>query len=684
MEDVLEIDEEQTSRLREAQALKEKNLAFFEKYHKKIYERFSELTLKNYKVSLNTDIKQMDLLYKGKSIYNGRPIAEAQETIAHFEESFAPGKQFKTIDPPFTGYMHPRFFHQRCNDLIKSSPVKPHNYLAYTVPDFYPLMIFNGVGSGYQIDIFFEKYDALNCVIIEKDPELFACSLYLIDWQAISQPFLDYADRNIHFIIGPFEEEDHASAYLLMYLGAHCPLYPVSTLFINHKNEETYNMVTDKINKDTNAFVSTWGYYDDEINQVNNCLHNLHLNIPIIKPNHEKLLDLPIFIIGAGPSLDDKIELIKEYKDKALIVSCGTAIHCLYKHGIKPDIQFELESDQCTVSSLDELGDPDWIRSIPMMGPSQLAPKLYKRFDKKVVFFKAESVTSMLFGDKDSSVRQATPTCSNGAIGVFAHWAFRRMFFFGLDFGYRDTSNHHASGSLYYTSTDPLMMADADVEPEAKIQIKAVDGSLMKTKPLLYTAMRTTEIVARNYRNYCTFYNCSNGAAMEHTQWIEGNELPMKAQDIDANLKIEFLKLQYEKPNVIDTKIMQEKLEVLLHNMKELGNYLIKEISTIKPNVYSLTSKINELSEFMENTLKPKVPAFYYFMRGSVWHLFYIGYSHALSTRNQMDLDNWIRTWKSKSNATIKEMAEHYKGVVFKEFDYDSDPWMTRSASDPE
>ncbi len=669
--------------LNNAQDLKLKNLNFFKEFHPKIYNAFADYVLGDYKVSLNTDVAQLDVLHKGKSIYNGRPIAEAKETVEEFRIRFGKGCFLKTIDPPFNTYTGPRFFHNHCRELVEHSPLNQSKYIAYRIPDFYPVIIFNGVGAGYHVADFLSDNTVLNCAIMEAEPDLFATSLYTIDWEVLCKPFIDNRERSIHFIIGPFEKEEHIPALLLGYLSAHCPLYPLTTLFLNHNNMDIYNRATDKLNKDTHAFVSTWGYYDDEINQINNCLHNLHLKIPVIKPNSSKLVDLPIFIIGAGPSLDDKIEVLKRYENKALIVSCGTAIHCLYKHGIKPDIQFELESDQCTVTSLEDLGDPDWIRSIPMMGPSQLAPRLYKLADKKVIFFKAESVTSMLFGNQDSSVEKATPTCTNGALGVFAQWGFKKIYMFGLDFGYRNTDNHHAEGSIYYTSKVPAFMADADVANEATIEITAVDGSKMKTKPLLYTAMRSTEILAKRFNKHCTFYNCSNGAAMKDTIWLQDNDLPIKTKD--NKQKNKFMDLQFNNnKNIYNIADMQKKLETLEYNMTELNRYMLEQINKMDTNLYSFTSKINDITSFLERKLKPEAASFYFFMRGSIWHILYIGYSHAMALKDEEEIAAWINIWKERASTMLIEMTKHYCSVVYKDYDYDTDVWMTRSASDPE
>jgi len=674
----------QTSKLKAAQQQKIKNLTFFKTFHPGIYNRFSEYVLDQYKVSLNTEIDQLDILINGKSIYNNRPIAEAKESLYEFDSNFAPGKVIRTIKPPFGGYDFPRFFHKRCADLITKSPLKRSNYKGYKIPDFYPLIIFNGVGSGYHLEMFLESRSVINCLIVEPSPELFACSLYLIDWEEICKPFVNDPDKNIHFIVGPIETEDHLHGYIMRYLGSHCPIYPLTSLFINHKPLDLYKRVTKKINEDTNVFVSVWGFYDDELNQINNCLHNIHLGISKIQSNLEAYLELPIFIIGAGPSLDDRIEEIKSFQGKALVISCGTSIHSLYKHGIKPDIHFELESHLVTLKSLEELDDPEWVKSIPILGPAQLSPRLYQFFDKRVIYFKGESVTSLLFSNKSSSVYRGTPTCTNGALAVFSHWGFKNIFMFGMDFGYRDFTNHHASGSLYYTSNNEEILADANVGREAVIDVEAVDGTIIKTKPILFTAKRTAETTARAFEKFCKFYNCSNGAKMECTEWIKPGEMPINPEDVDDSLIDKFIDLQFNQEQHIDKAIIKNRLDVLDHNMGEVNNYIKNQLSSLEGNLYSMTCHINNISSFLDNKMRPEISPFYFFMRGSIWHLFYIGYSHALCIEDKKELKRWVKTWKKQTIDTLFEMNKHFRRVLYKEFDYESDPWTQRSTSDPE
>ena len=111
---------------------------------------------------------------------------------------------------------------------------------------------------------------------------------------------------------------------------------------------------------------------------------------------------------------------------------------------------------------------------------------------------------------------------------------------------------------------------------------------------------------------------------------------------------------------------------------------MINELNKIEPNLYSLASIINSISAFLENKMKPEIPPFYYFLRGSIWHLFYIGYSHALAIEDKSLKEQWIITWRKKTIETLKGLHKHYQKIVFKEFNLEEDIWTLRSTSDPE
>jgi len=683
---VAELTENQIETIKEADLIRSRNIDFFKDFHKPIYEQFKDYKLQSLKINFNTRINQFDILKNGQSLYANAPLAHAREELSDFFGKFGPGKKLITIPPPFTGYTLPRIFHSSCTDIINSSPLKQGMYRGYNIENFYPLVAFHGIGAGYHIKEFLTDNTVINAIIVEPDPDFFAASLYIIDWSEFLTPFIEDKDRSVHFLIGPFDDDRRILAHEFRYLSSHCPLYPLTTYFINHLNQPVFTELTKKINEDTHAFTTIWGFYDDEIYQLNNCLHNLHKSHKIIKPNLTELRELPIFIIGGGPSLDDRIQQVIANKDKSLIVSCGTAIHSLYHYGIKPDLHIELESHLVTLTSLNELDDPEWLSSIPIIGPAQLPPRVFDLFEKKAIYFKGESVTNFLFGNIDSAIDRGTPTCTNAALAIFLHWGFSNIYLFGVDMGYKNTEVHHAKGSVYYKTEDEILGTGSKVDHEATITIKDVHDQPMKTKPLLYTAKRTIDTCAIAYKKTSSIHNCSDGAKLFDTNWIPNGSLDLSiTPDQGISMKQMFIDRQFDSnENSIEKDLILKRIDVLDHNIEELSRYINSELKSIENTLYSLTVIVNRISTFLEKRIKPELPSFYFFIRGSIWHLLYIGYSHAFSIDDKNEREQWIQRWKVMSSETITEISKHFKRVVYKEFNIETDSWMWTSTSEPE
>src|SRR5690606_10036454 len=71
---------------------------------------------------------------------------------------------------------------------------------------------------------------------------------------------------------------------------------------------------------------------------------------------------LPVFIVGNGPSLDQCFDYLHQYKDQVVIISCGTALKALHKHGIKPDFHAELEQNRATYEWVSQVDDPEYLK----------------------------------------------------------------------------------------------------------------------------------------------------------------------------------------------------------------------------------------------------------------------------------------------------------------------------------
>ena len=98
--------------------------------------------------------------------------------------------------------------------------------------------------------------------------------------------------------------------------------------------------------------------------------------------------DVPVFIIGNGPSLDTAIEKIKKCESDAIIMSCGTAITALHKHGIVPDFHFEVERTKSCGDRILQMNDQDYLKKIIFLSVNVMHPSVFSYFKQSYMAMK--------------------------------------------------------------------------------------------------------------------------------------------------------------------------------------------------------------------------------------------------------------------------------------------------------
>jgi len=82
--------------------------------------------------------------------------------------------------------------------------------------------------------------------------------------------------------------------------------------FFNHLMNDFMKRVIEEVFKDGFLLVLGLGFYDDEIISLENTIININNNYPIFSLDNNKMCDIPLFIVGSGPSIDNDIEFIKK------------------------------------------------------------------------------------------------------------------------------------------------------------------------------------------------------------------------------------------------------------------------------------------------------------------------------------------------------------------------------------
>lgn len=89
----------------------------------------------------------------------------------------------------------------------------------------------------------------------------------------------------------------------------------------------------------------------------------------------------PAVIVSSGPSLDKNIQYLKEYQDKALILSCDGSLATLERHGIKAHVVGSVERGYRTYEVFYK--DKEIDQQIVFSGPAVVRPEILDKFHRE-------------------------------------------------------------------------------------------------------------------------------------------------------------------------------------------------------------------------------------------------------------------------------------------------------------
>jgi hypothetical protein len=670
-----------TQRASRAVKLKDKNLNFFQQAHKNIYRQIESHEFHRLTLNIDSITGAIDVFDGKTSLYEGDADGFIKEELKQFYSTLSEGKVISTVPPHQKGsFTYPRFFSKRMNKLLEKSPPNTNFSKHYTLPNFYPMLFFTGCMTGLHIEKVLEEYSVINAVICEPDPERFYISLYIIDWQSLFA-LAKSKNNNIKLIIGNshLTEDTIVSASVWNQLITLCPSFPLATMFYNHQGGHRFTHLFERVKKDMHFFLNQWGYYDDEINQMNNAFHNIAAGIAPIGINKQCNSDTSIILIGGGPSLDQRIEDLIKYKDSSVVVSCGTSIHSLIKHGIIPDYHIEIESHMLTYESLAKVDCKEFYDNTILIGAIQIPPNVFELFKQKQYFIKDSSGLAELFAAPKDVVSGATPTCTNTGIALFTHFKFKNLFLFGMDFGFKSVDEHHAKGSIYYDNDNSKSLSEANKTLTGLIERTSVHGEKMLTKPMYATSQLSAEmkIVKSNNEYNLNAYNCSEGVNIKGTTYTSSAELDVimdtKIPKFDKNA------LPIISKKIISNIILRKKINYLGDCLESITNDIISILTNDKLiNLEDLFRVCHKINRYTSINVRNKYGTVYFTMRGSLMHICYTGASVALSINNRIDQEAYIQVWKSEIISLLTDIPEHYHSITGKEYPDSSDPWIAK------
>ena len=494
-----------------AQLCRKQNLEAFKKYFPAIYKTFKDYKAQVW-VPVEGDNGEINVLKKSNLVswYGLSPRQECNLNFENFSEQ--PNKDGLILGykgKKLKKYLHYQFVN-RTEKLLKQVEQEEG-----TLPETLKSIILFGVGVGYQIETMLEKHNVEKLFICEPNKDFFHASLYAIKWDEILAE-IDENEGRLYINIG--DDGTNLFKDLLEQFYSIGPYILANTYFYQSYYNSVLVSAIAQLREQLQVVISMGEYFDHARYGIAQTTEMLNRGAPFLRKNPAQYLsfedkDVPVFIVGNGPSLDASIEVIKEWREYAIVVSCGTALSALHKHNITPDFHAEIEQNRSTFDWCCRIDDFDYLSQISLISVNGIHPDTCDLFKDTYIAFKdgeSSTVSALeVLGKKTYEELQfAFPTVSNLAINLFSKMGMHQLYLFGVDLGFYDKSKHHSKTSSYYIDGKEVY----DYQADNNISL-VVPGNFRKTVFTKYEFKLSKAIIEQSLaKNKVSCFNCSDGA----------------------------------------------------------------------------------------------------------------------------------------------------------------------------
>jgi hypothetical protein len=380
-------------------------------------------------------------------------------------------------------------------------------------------LVVYGVGLGHHLRRLIAETKAKWVFIVEPLPDLLHWSLKAIDWQAL---FEEAEERGVQIKLSCESDPQRVNTWIMD------GIEPIgfgfldgSFAYIHYPLWALRNARERFIDSVDRRFMAR-GFYEDELvmsgNAVSNMLdHRAHFvdGQPMLQRPE------PVFIVGSGPSVDASIPTIRRWRDRAVVISCGTGLRVLLRQGITPDFHVEIENGAWVPEVLSLAGQYGDLKKITLVTTFTVHPSVPPLFGETFFFFRdsVSSTVMLLRGRRE--VLGAAPTVANTALTLGSIFGFTEFYLFGIDCGVRDGAANHSRDSVYH---DVDAWRDKAKNFKYPTEVLANFGGIAFTDWLLDWSCGMLNQVIR--LRDLTAYNCSDGALIEQA-------IPMVPESVD-------------------------------------------------------------------------------------------------------------------------------------------------------
>jgi len=494
-----------------ADDLFERNMAALMRFHPGLHKQMAAITDPTARVVGSLEDGDINIDLGHTLLYPADAKSHAERQLAEFRAS--PHRFY--MNPPIHHVSHKPYQHDHVSAALYEFAKGQGLPGLSTVPSASGgFLVIYGIGLGFHLPALFDEIDVRHFILAEEFIELMFHTLRLIDWSAI---FDQVAERGQTIQFFFTHEPQHLAERIHWAMrGKGFGLLDGSYLFRHYSS-----MVLDKAYAEFRQKLPllpiSIGFVEDEWVMLRQCGMNLLNNefqLLEDRPRLEK--NLPAFIVGSGPSLDQSIEAIRRLQGQAVVFSCGTGILPLLRNGIRPDFHCELENGHSSYDHLKRTADQFGLHDITLIASTTVWPEMPDLFDKRVFYFRDSVCSTGLWAPDHIGLYGTAPTCTNLAIRAALLLCFRQLYLFGVDLGSRDAAKHHSQDAIYYRAED-WGKGYTQSQDVMAIEMPANFGGKAYTNATLHWTRMMMAQGLEMFTAYSKIYNCSDGVQIPGT-----------------------------------------------------------------------------------------------------------------------------------------------------------------------
>lgn len=476
----------------------EKNLNAFERYQPVVFHQLKAVEQCHSELVFD-DEGNPDIHFRGQSLYGKKIDDYVAEQMGEFEAS----PRMILINPPQSANVDDISddflinMMRRCVD----EDVQFQSYPSRKEPFF---LLVLGIGLGRHVEALDQSHDPKSMVLYEPNIEFLYHSLHVMDWESLmakyhqdGRSFYICTDRNI----------ENANLAINSFIRGISVSFLDGTKIFQHYPSAEISQLHQMMLQRASTIMSGLGFVEDEEYMIRNAYFNFRDRQDKIVRTLDKRWETPVFLIGCGPSLNRNLKFLKENQDKAIYVSCGTALSVLLNNGIRPDIHVELENIPISGILAKQKKEKYGTDDIMLIASMTCDPGVFRNFKQTVVFYRNHLTACHIFAnDKGVELSNVGPTVANTALSAICELGFKNIYFMGVDWGTRVQSVHHAAGSDY----DSVIQCD----DEYPIPWEGNFGGKVWTHSVFVYAISTAEKNISKYKKERKFFNCADGVKL--------------------------------------------------------------------------------------------------------------------------------------------------------------------------